>query len=827
MTDSLRDTTASVWTANSLFAGDDITAGDHRATDWGSTPLGPVESWSPELTAAVATVFDSDVAMLLWWGSDLVQIFNHAYTPFLGTKYPTAIGQPAAECWPDVWPDMGPLADEALRGRTTHGAEVRLLVDRRGGVPEETFWTFSYSPIRSADGGVLGVFVATSDVTGRVLADRRMTAMQRLGAISTTQGQHPVTTCRAALTMLSEYESDMPVLMLYLDPVATFDVDGAHRLGSADNVVPLGDGRTLELVAVGEGIEPDDAHRWIATAHGTGGIAEAVASGSVDLAGGLPTVDGGPAVESVPISDIVLLPLRISGRTEPVGVLVVGTNPLQVVGDQYRWFLDVVASRLSTTLTDVLAFEYQRDRNDALAELDEAKTRLLQNISHEFRTPLTMLLAPLRDLVQSTDGSDRAAADLALRNAQRLQRLVDSLLDVARAGTGALALDRAPTDIDELTRACVDRFDGAVEAAGLTLDVSIDVRPSAMVSMDREKWTRITTNLVANAINYTHAGRIEVSLGRSAGNLVLQVSDTGIGLSDEDRARVFDRFYRVAGAEGRSAEGSGIGLALVAELVAALDGTVTVDSTLGEGSTFTVVVPAGDVSVLPPVSAPAVADLESAVVQPSSGELEIHRGVRGDATRSVLLVEDNVDMREYLVGLLTAENWNVHAAGDVETALAHARSTPPSLVLTDVMLPGRSGLDLVREVRSDPTLVRLPVVVLTARAGTESSVEGLESGADDYVVKPFAPRELIARVRVHLELAAFREELLEASQNEATTLKEAMRTRSTIGTAIGLLMAANNCDADEAFTKLTTFSQHSNRKARDVAAEIVADFTRS
>ncbi|SNT42293.1 ATP-binding protein [Rhodococcoides kyotonense] len=816
--------TAPRWTAATLFAGDDDTAAAHRDADWAGTPLGPVESWPSELTAAVATVFDSDVAMLLWWGPELIQIFNHAYAPFLGTKYPTAIGQSAPECWPDVWPDMGPLARKALDGRTSKGTEVRLLMDRRGGLMEETYWTFSYSPVRSADGGALGVFVATSDVTGNVLGERRMTALQRLGSISATRGEHPVSTCRAALTMLSDYRSDLPLLMLYLDPIATFDVDGAHRLGSVDNVVALDDGRTFELVAVGDGMNPDDAHKWIVSGPARAGIAAAAVSGSVQNLEGLSVIGTGPVVESVPVDEIVGLPLRIAGRSEPVGVLAVGTNPLQVVGDQYRWFLDVIASRLSTTLTDVLAFEFQRHRSDALAELDATKTRLLENVSHEFRTPLTMLLAPLKEMSEkAADASGKAAVDIALRNAHRLQRLVDSLLDVARAGSGALSLDAVPTDIAELTRRCLDRFDGAFESAGLKLDAQFELSPSPIVSMDPEKWTRITTNLVANALNYTHEGSIRVALSRSGSNLVLQVSDTGIGLSARDRSKVFDRFYRVQGAHGRSAEGSGIGLALVSELAAALGGTVAVDSEVGVGSTFTVAVPVDD--AIAPVWESAV-PLESAVVHAHSDGISVHHGTRGDATRSVLLVEDNPDMREYLVGLLTAQNWDVYVAADVETALGHARTTPPSLVLTDVMLPGRSGLDLVREVRSDMALVRLPVVVLTARAGTESAVEGLESGADDYVVKPFAPRELIARIRVHLELSAFREELLAASNNETTTLKEALRTRSTIGTAIGLLMAADNCDADAAFKKLTTFSQHSNRKARDVAAEIVEDFTR-
>lgn len=685
------------WTAHSLFDGDNDAAAAHRVADWASTPLGAVENWPVEHTAAVATVFASDVAMLLWLGPDLVQVFNDAYRPFLGVKYPTAVGQPAAECWPDVWAEMGPLADAASSGRTTNGTEMRLLMDRRGGLPEETYWTFSYSPIRGADGAVVGVFVATGEVTGNVLARRRMTAVQQLGALSVTHDAHPVATCRAAISTLASFDADFPLAMVYLDPVATFDIAREHRLGGVENMVTLGGGRVVELVAVGGSVTPDDAHRWLADGPGVKAVASVSENGVVEHLRGL-SGDGngrGPLVDDVALDDVVVLPLRIAGQSDPVGALVVGISPFQIVDESHRSFLDVISSRISTALTDVLAYEFQRQRGSALAELDATKTHVLENISHE-------------------------------------------------------------------------------------------------------------------------------------SNLVLAVLDTGIGLSASNASRVFERFYRVGDAHGRSAEGSGIGLALVFELATAMGGTVSVDSTEGKGSAFTVVVPVAPSAlstadgVLPDRSGEPTA----VVGRTTSDTVTIHPGIPGGGSRTVLLVEDNADMQEYLTGLMTAQNWEVHAASSIDAALEHARSSRPGLVLTDVMLPGRSGLELVRELRGDPSLVRVPVVVLTARAGAESAVRGLEAGADDYVTEPFEPRELLARIRVHLELSAIREEILAASSNEASTLQDALTTRSTIGTAIGLLMAAYNCDADTAFGRLTRISQNSNRKARDVAAEIVADFTR-
>lgn len=818
------------WTAASLFFGDDDTARAHRDIDWSATPLGAVETWPTELTAAVATVFASDVAMLLWLGPDLVQVFNDAFRPFLGVKYPAAVGQPAAQCWPDVWEEMGPLAESALQGRTTKGTEVRLLMDRRGGLLEETYWTFSYSPIRRFDCDVLGVFVATSDVTDNVLGRRRMNAVQQLGSISATRRQHPAVTCRTATSTLSKIGDDFPLVMTYLDPISTFDTSREHRLGGSENVVALVDGRVVELVAVGGGMAPDDAHGWLADGPGVKAVAEVAHTGDMEHLKGL-SGDGngrGPVVDDVPLDDVVVLPLRIAGREEPVGVLVVGVSPFHVVDDQYLEFLDVVAGRVSTTLTDVLAFEYERQRSTALADVDAAKTHFLENISHEFRTPLTLLLAPLKDLLESSaEPSEREIVETAYRNAARLKELVDSLLDVAGASTGAIVVDREATDIVELTRGCIAQFDNIVTTSDLSLNVDLDPVESRQVMIDREKWTRIVTNLVSNAVKYTHSGSVDVSMSSQGSDIVLQVADTGIGIEADHLPHVFDRFYRVDDARGRSAEGSGIGLALVSELASAMGGTVTVDSVADRGTTFTVIVPADASRADSPSGRPLPRTADSvAGLSVPQGQITSHGGVNGGGSRSVLVVEDNPDMADYLVRLLTAQDWDVHVAGEVESALAFARGERPGLVLTDVMLPGRSGLDLVTELRSDPSLVRVPIVVLSARAGTSAAVEGLRTGADDYVAKPFEQRELLARVRVHLELSAIREELLVASDNETATLHEALRTRSTIGTAIGLLMAAENCDAETAFRRLTTLSQHSNRKARDVAEEMVRNHGR-
>ncbi|MEV8195142.1 response regulator [Rhodococcus pyridinivorans] len=191
------------------------------------------------------------------------------------------------------------------------------------------------------------------------------------------------------------------------------------------------------------------------------------------------------------------------------------------------------------------------------------------------------------------------------------------------------------------------------------------------------------------------------------------------------------------------------------------------------------------------------------------------------------MIEDNADMRDFLTQLLRRQNWHVDAVGDGDTALERIRSRPPHLVLSDIMLPGRDGVELLEEIRRDPATSRLPVILLTARAGAEATIGGLRTGADDYITKPFHPDELVARVRVNLELSWLREQMIVARERESDQLKTALETRSTLSKAVGLMMATFKCDADTAFDKLVAFSQHRNVKVREIAEQIVGDYTAS
>ncbi|HZD88060.1 MAG TPA: ATP-binding protein, partial [Gaiellaceae bacterium] len=451
---------------------------------------------------------------------------------------------------------------------------------------------------------------------------------------------------------------------------------------------------------------------------------------------------------------------------------------------EYVAFLKLVARQIAGAVVDARAYEEERRRADALAELDRAKTLFFTNVSHELRTPLTLILSPLEELLAQPDAADpeerRSRLELIRRNALRLLRLVNALLDFSRAEAGRIEALFEPTDLAAVTHDLAAAFRSAVDAAGLRLVVDCAPLPEP-VYVDRDAWEKIVLNLLSNALKFTFEGEIALSLAAAEGSVELQVRDTGVGIPPGELPHLFERFHRVRGVRSRSHEGSGIGLALVRELVELHGGTVAVESALGAGTAFRVRVPlgsrhlpsdrigAGDVGAPRGLGAapyveealrwlPDATPVEPQEELPLRDDVVREAGAPLRAEARILVADDNADMRDYLARLLR-RHWTVDTAADGEEALAAARCAPPDLVLSDVMMPGLDGFELLRALRSDPTTRSVPVVLVSARAGAESAVEGLEAGADDYLVKPFSARELIARVRTNLELSALRVEL--------------------------------------------------------------------
>lgn len=789
--------------ADDLFVGDDATTAAHRQRDWSATALGPVEGWSPALRSAVRTVVPSRVPMLLWWGPELVQIYNEAYRLLIGDKHPAAVGQTAAECWAEAWGDLSGLAATARSGVATHSQDLPLVI-RRHGFDEETSWTFSYSPVRGDDGSVEGVFVATTDTTQVGVRGARLALLGQLGALHHASTPSAEDLVRRAVATLSTSGGEVrfAVARLCQDDAALRTV---ATLGlAAPDAEPPGDPDLLRRAL-------DEAAPVREEAPATGW---AVAP---------------PAPHRAPTTTAVHLPIVDRGQDRTIGTLTLGLNPHRADDATYRSFLELIARHLSTGVTDALARSADQRQVEALAALDRAKTRFLQNVSHELRTPLALLTGSHHALLHDGTLPETARHDVevAQRATQRLSRLVDGLLDIARAEDGQVEAHPVPTDLGQLTSDVASMFRSAIEAAGLVLDVRIGTLP-APVEVDPEMWSRIVSNLLSNAFKFTSDGTITVALDRIDGSVALVVTDTGSGIPADELPRLFDRFHQVPSSSARTAEGAGIGLALVRDLVTALGGEVAADSTLGRGSRFTVTIPhrtstapAGEVA--PALEwagrfASEVRGWGSGTVDPSAEGAD---GAEPDDD-CILVVEDNADMREHLARLLRSDGWAVDAVADVPSALR--RPTAPLLVLSDVMLPGADGIELVQMLRAHPEQSEVPVILLTARAGPEAAAEGLVAGATDYLVKPFEPTELLARVRTHAEHHRRRRQALSAlgeAGDRADNLQVALGSNRRIGAAIGIIMERERITEDEAFLRLRKASQDGNRKLRDLADQIV------
>ena len=391
-------------------------------------------------------------------------------------------------------------------------------------------------------------------------------------------------------------------------------------------------------------------------------------------------------------------------------------------------------------------------RNAQLQSLDHAKTRFFANVSHELRTPLTLTIGPLEDLRARAGGDPQVERwlDIAIRNARRLLRLVNQILDVAKLEAGAMHLAPRPLDLGPFTRGVVGAFAPVAERKGIRL--TVETLESLAGAFDADAVEKILTNLLSNAIKFTPAeGTVHVALSRDGEAARLVVRDSGPGIPSDQIAHVFERFYQVDESATRTQPGTGIGLSLVKELVELHGGTIAVESG-SAGTTFIAIVPprlAGDgITVPDSVIAPDVPSLATAVTaeQPGSAAESTGDDTGSEDVPTLLVVDDSADLRSYIRDHFAAR-FRVLEAVDGEEGIALARRHLPDVVLSDVMMPGTGGHELVRVLRGSAETDFLSIILLTAQAEDEQRLEGLERGADDYMVKPFGMRELDVRVR--------------------------------------------------------------------------------
>ncbi|MGR4065286.1 MAG: SpoIIE family protein phosphatase [Vulcanimicrobiaceae bacterium] len=718
--------------------------------NWALTPLGTPDRWPVELRTILDVALASRFPMVFWWGPSLIQFYNDAYLPIIGDKHPAALGQTARECWGEIWEAIGPQITSIHEGGPATWNENVLLDINRHGFVGESYFTWSYSPLPYALGphGVGGVFCTVQETTENVIGERRILLLRDLAAHG-TEAKSPEEECGVAAATLTRYALSVPFSLIYL-------IDESRRFA---RLVAASGVDTSDAQACPREVDLQrDCAPWP--------CAEALRSKRPllvsDLASRLTRVPSGPWPE--PPREAVVVPIQSGITNEPAGILVAGVNPRERFDEHYRSFYDLVAGQIASAISSARAYENERKRAEELAELDRTKIEFFSNVSHEFRTPLTLMLGPLAQLMRGADGEDAALIETAYRNALRLLKLVNTLLEFSRVEAGRNEATFVETDLATMTRDLCGLFRSAVDSAGLRFAVNVDLPQHAFV--DRSMWEMIVLNLLSNALKFTHEGEIRLDLRAIDNDAVLSVADTGVGIPTSDMPHVFERFRRVRGAKSRSHEGSGIGLALVDELATLHGGSVAVESEWGRGSAFTVRIPLGREHLDPEKVVDAVrsapyasvvdqylADVDSSTVRAGTG---IARAKGGAKAARVLVADDNGDLRSYVTRVL-APNYDVVAVRNGVEALTALREQRFDLVVSDVMMPEMDGFQLVTEIRSDPALETLPFIMLSARAGEDSAIEGLTHGADDYLVKPFSSEELLARVHAQLNAASIRE----------------------------------------------------------------------
>ena len=655
--------------APDFLAGSGEMASMMRDFDWASTDLGPPGSWPQSLKTVVRIVLTSRYAMWMAWGPNLRFFCNDAYLPTVGIKRDWVLGSRSDKVWEEIWPDIGPRIGRVLNTGEATWDEGLLLFLERLGFPEETYHTFSYSPLADDDGRISGMLCVVTEVTERVVGERRLATLSELaGRLASARAESEV--LDAIKEGMDAADKDVPFSLLYL-----YDDQAALRLARASGI-ESGQPASPAVILPG-GPWPD-----------------------IPDSGSLMVNDLSAAVEA-PLprgfwdkspTQAVILPIVVKGQEKPVGCFICGLNPYRKYDEGYSSFIELLAGQISASLAGARAFEEERRRADALAEIDRAKTLFFSNVSHEFRTPLTLMLGPVQDALNDSSASaldpvQRRRLDVAQRNSLRLLKLVNTLLDFSRIEAGRANANFQPTDLSGFTAELASNFNSATEKAGLKLEIECEPLPQR-VPVDRDMWEKIVFNLLSNAFKFTFEGSISIRMRAADNGAELVVRDTGVGIPPHELPRLFERFHRVENQKGRSFEGSGIGLALVQELVKLHGGSLVAESDVGKGSSFKVSIPfysdqrAADNLDSEPAELPSASRAEAYVeealnwlprnstTKPSVSQRDVATpDIGGKALHGrVLVADDNPDMRTY-IGRLLGAHWDVDIVEDGNSAI--------------------------------------------------------------------------------------------------------------------------------------------------------------
>lgn len=639
------------------------------STDWSATPLGPMDGWPRSLRIAVSICLNSRFPMFVWWGQQLTNIYNDAYIAALGKRHPWAFGRSGRVVWDDIWSVLAEeVEDVMVRGRATWNQRA-LLVMERNGFPEDTWFTWSYSPIYDDNGGIGGLFCACSEETAAVLAERERDRLVR-------EAQD------AARTLRTWFDNAPGFIALLRGPELVFEMANKAY---------------YQLVG----------HRHIEGLPVAQALPEMRAQGFVDL-----------------LEQVYRTGKPFVGRGVQVEV------QLQPDADKVVRFVDFVYQPVHDANGNVVGiFAQGHDTTEqvrgarALEQADRRKDEFLATLAHELRNPL----APIRQaaLVARNARSDgqRQAWALAVieRQVGHMALLLDDLLDVSRISRGKLELRLQQVELQAVVEAAVETARPLLEAKRHELHVRLPAEP-VQLRVDPVRLAQVVSNLLSNAGKYTDAaGRIELEASVAAGTLVLRVRDNGIGLTAQDRARIFEMFSQVESAMDRSEDGLGIGLALTRGLVELHGGRIDATSDgPGKGSEFIVSLPTRQ-SEQP--GQPAAAD--SSPAQPAAR-----------APRKVLLADDNADALETMAALLEIEGHEVQTATDGNRALEVGGQLRPDVAILDIGMPHLNGYEAAAKIRETDWGRKVVLIALTGWGQEQDQARAREAGFDHHCTKP-------------------------------------------------------------------------------------------
>ncbi|RZM23330.1 MAG: response regulator, partial [Pedobacter sp.] len=745
--------------------------------DWSKTALGPISTWPQSLRTSVSLCLSSTFPILIAWGEETIQIYNDSYRPICGAKHPESMGQNFRICWETALPVVGDKFTRGQQGEGTYITDQRMFLDRYGYL-EEAFMTFSFAPIRDESGGVGGIFHPISESTEKMLSGRRTQVLRDLGA-AIVKAKHIQEIADSVKSQYDNYQLDVPFMLFYkmsegkLELVTSAGIAVGNPTVSAHEELASSIWPFQQVIASGEMLEVNELTNLLGDFH------------------------CGPYDE--PPHTAMVLPVRLTGQADLFGFVVAGVSARRALDAAYLNFYDQLAGTYNTAISNVYAYEQEQKRAEALAAIDRSKTAFFSNVSHEFRTPLTLMLGPLEELLQQRDLTLQAKQNVEAthRNALRLLKLVNNLLDYSRVEAGRVQALYQPVDLAEMTIDLASSFRSIIEKAGMELHVDCEQLRDAYYA-DRQMWEKIVLNLLSNAFKYTLEGRITVKLRQHEQYAELKVTDTGVGIPEHELPHMFKRFHRVENNAGRTHEGTGIGLSLVHELVQLHGGNINVSSVEAEGSTFTVVLPSGkahlpaeqvvehrsdtDTSAIKGAfikEAYSLFEEEEATadVNQTASDITTQLDNTKDKGTRILIVDDNTDMRNYLKRLLDPY-FTVATAVNGKVALEMIAEQIPDMVLSDIMMPVMDGKAMLEQIRKYEKTSRLPVIFLSARAGEEARIDGLEAGADDYLVKPFSAAELLTKVRAQIHISKTRGEAELQLEQVNNTLQLAIQAGS-------------------------------------------------